>query len=280
MNNKNSNKPETSISELIKVVSKLREPDGGCPWDLEQTHHSLIPFVLEEAYEVADAIREGDDDALCDELGDLLLQVILHAQLASEDNRFDFNDISESLHKKLIRRHPHVFTKKGTYSNKDLERSWEEIKNLERPIKETATPLSDWIKYKVKSKPSLAGSMYISEKVARLGFEWHNEEQIWEKFYEEIEELKEAIRRSNIDHAEEELGDVIFTLLNIARWHKLSPEESLVKSNQKFLSRFAYMESALKGSFKNESIEKLKLLWQEAKKYISSKLMDDKETNL
>ena len=259
-----------SISKLIKVVEQLRDPKDGCPWDLEQTHNSLIPFVLEEAHEVADAIRQNDDKNLCEELGDLLLQVVLHAQIANEEQRFDLTDIAEGITQKLIRRHPHVFLQKTDPNSKEVERSWEDIKRSERINNKNNHQFIDNLKEKIRPQPAAFGSMYISKKVAKLGFEWKNVEDIWNKLDEEINEFKLALKKSNKINTQEELGDIIFTIINIARWYKLNPEEALEVTNKKFLKRFSYIESTLKGNLENQPIEKLESLWEEAKKLITN----------
>ena len=265
MENEGKALEKNSLTQLLGVISKLRDPVTGCPWDLEQTHRSLIPHLLEEAHEVADAIRECDYQNLIEELGDLLLQITLHAQIASEQQHFNFEDIMETLTKKIIRRHPHVFNTKKTINNQEINQKWEQIKLSENPLPDSISPVSDHLKIKIRSQPAMKGTMKISKKVANLGFEWNNINQVWGKFNEEINELKEALEAKEKIHAEEELGDVFFTLINIARWYSLDPEEGLSKTNKKFLKRFAYIESNLKGNFSEESPQKLKSLWQEAK---------------
>ncbi len=255
----------TAINELIDIVQKLRDPVQGCPWDLKQTHESLIPYVLEESYEVADAIRNGDNNELCEELGDLLLQVILHAQIAREKNIFSLADIAKGISRKLIRRHPHVFNEIKKLNVDTVNEQWKKIKISEKPLIKTNHPTSDHLRKKVSIQPALAGAMTISKKVAKLGFEWENIEAVWTKLNEELEELKTAIKLNDKVNAQEELGDVFFTLINIARWSELDPEEGLAGSNKRFLDRFSYIESSLKGNLENSSLNKLKSLWKEAK---------------
>jgi len=257
-----------ALSELIAVVAQLRDPEGGCPWDLEQTHATLAPYVLEEAHEVADAIRHGDDDHLAEELGDLLLQVVLHAQIASEAGRFNLEQIVRGISTKLVRRHPHVFGGEAA--------SWEAIKAAERAECEgdtpSASPLSDRLAGKVRGQPALAGAMTISKKAAAAGFEWDDIEGVWKKVHEELDELKEAVGEAMASgdkaHAQEELGDVLFTLVNVARWCGLDPEAGLAGTNRRFLDRFSRVEAALGGDLQGRSIRELEGLWQQAKAQI------------
>lgn len=255
-----------AIQTLVDLVARLRHPDGGCPWDLEQSHRTLIPYVLEEAHEVADAIRHGDTSALRDELGDLLLQVVLHAQIASETKTFDLNAVAQAICDKLMRRHPHVFGGEP--------RSWDAIKAEEQgaALKNSPSPLSDRLTGKVRSLPALAGAMAISKKAAKAGFEWEDIDGVWAKVHEELAELKQAVRSGDRDHAQEELGDVMFTLVNVARWCQLDPEEGLAGTNHRFLDRFSRVESALGGDLQGRSISELEALWQQAKAQIKDEM--------
>jgi XTP/dITP diphosphohydrolase len=294
-----------ALGALIATVAHLRDPEHGCPWDLEQTHASLVPFVLEEAHEVADAIRHGDDRHLEEELGDLLLQVLLHARLASEEGRFTLAAVARGINAKLVRRHPHVFgdaAQRGRGGDSAaVQRSWEAIKARERAARapvppdaardEPATgalaatagegassvaegdagspcPLSDRLAGKVRGQPALAGAMTISKKAAAAGFEWDDMAGVWEKVHEELDELKEAVASGNQAHAQEELGDVLFTLVNVARWCGLDPEEGLAGTNRRFLDRFARVEAALGGDLRGRSIRELEVYWRQAKAQI------------
>ncbi len=288
---------QEAFTDLVTVVARLRDPEQGCPWDLEQTHASLVPYVLEEAHEVADAIRHGDDRHLAEELGDLLLQVVLHAQIASETGRFDLATVCAGLGAKLVRRHPHVFAagvgdgdgpvdrpgampvgaNRGRAGNTAaVKRSWEAIKAAERSgepgsdqaVAPSASPLSDRLASKVRGQPSLAGAMTISRKAAAAGFEWDNIDGVWEKVAEELDELKEAIASGDRSHAEEELGDVLFTLVNVARWCDLDPDAGLAGTNHRFLERFSRVEAALGGELQGKGISELDALWQQAKAQI------------
>lgn len=292
-----------ALAELVAVVAQLRDPERGCPWDLQQTHSSLVPYLLEEAHELADAIRHGDDRQLAEELGDLLLQVVLHAQLAREQGRFDLAQIAQGISAKLIRRHPHVFGADDNPARGDRGQAgsseavalrWQQIKALERqqlattPASQASTgqtpadrspaaggsasPLSDLLRAKVRGQPALAGAMAISRKAAAAGFEWDDIEGVWAKVHEELDELKEAVAELDANqasqaliHAQEELGDVIFTLVNVARWCGLDPEAGLAGTNQRFLQRFSRVEAALSGELQGKSIRELEAHWQRAK---------------
>ena len=265
MTNTNQVNSKDKIEKLLEAVSALRDPIHGCPWDQKQTHASLIPYVLEEAHEVAHAIREDNPNELKEELGDLLLQIILHAQIAKEKKSFDLTDIIETITQKLIRRHPHVFKNKEKISLKELEERWEKIKNEEKPLENSKTQISDRLKLKTRTQPSTKAALIISKKAAEKGFEWNKIDEIWNKLYEELEELKDALKEENRSEAEAELGDTLFTLINIARWNNLSIEEGLAKTNKKFIDRLKYIEENIEGELHNQSKESLKKYWKSAK---------------
>ena len=254
-----------ALAELIAVVDRLRDPAGGCPWDLEQTHASLIPHVLEEAHEVADAIRHGDDRHLAEELGDLLLQVLLHARIATEEGRFTLETVANGIRDKLVRRHPHVFGDAEAADAAAVRELWEAIKRQETSTAPSASPLSDRLAGKVRGLPALAGAMAISRKAAAAGFEWNDLDGVWAKVHEELDELKEAVAAGDRAHAETELGDVLFTLVNVGRWCGLDPEEGLAGTNRRFLERFARVEAALGGELAGRGLAELERHWQEAK---------------
>ena len=256
-----------AVVELVAVVARLRDPEGGCPWDLEQTHHSLIPYVLEEAHEVADAIRQGNPSHLAEELGDLLLQVVLQARIAAEADQFDLAAVARGISAKLVRRHPHVFAGATAADSAAVRASWEAIKAQEQgqTAAASASPLSDRLARRVRGQAALAGAMAISRQAAAAGFEWNDLAGVWEKVHEELDELKEAVASGNKAHAQEELGDVLFTLVNVARWCGLDPEEGLAGTNSRFLARFARVEAALEGDLAGRSIAELEALWQAAK---------------
>jgi XTP/dITP diphosphohydrolase len=281
---------QAALAELVAVVARLRDPAGGCPWDLEQTHASLVPFVLEEAHEVADAIRHGDDRHLAEELGDLLLQVVLHAQIASEAGRFNLEQIARGISAKLVRRHPHVFAGAEAADSAAVRRSWEAIKAEETQqrqaaqggeVEPSASPLSDRLAGKLRGQPALAGAMTISRKAAAAGFEWDAIDGVWAKVHEELDELKEAVAEAQASgdpsHAQEELGDLLFTLVNVARWCGLDPEAGLAGTNRRFLDRFSRVEAALGGDLQGRSIQELEGLWQQAKAEIRNQSTGTRE---
>ena len=262
-----------ALAELLAVVDRLRDPEHGCPWDLEQTHRSLIPYVLEEAHEVADAIRHGNDAHLAEELGDLLLQVVLHARIASESGRFDFAAVARGISAKLVRRHPHVFGTAEARDSAAVRLHWEAIKLREQAGADPEapafpagpSPLSDRLAGKVRGMPALAGAMTISRKAAAAGFEWDAIDGVWAKVEEELGELQEAVASGDRGHAQEELGDLLFTLVNVARWGDLDPEEGLAGTNRRFLDRFRRVEAALGGDLGGRSIGELERHWRAAK---------------
>jgi XTP/dITP diphosphohydrolase len=219
----------SALEHLIQVVAKLRSPEGGCPWDLAQTPESLIPYIIEEAYEVVDAIRSQDPQAIAEELGDLLLQVVLQAQIASESDHFSFHEVAQGITDKLIRRHPHVFGDVELVTSEEVRQQWEEIKSQEKGESPTQSQSlrSKLSRYARTLPPLMAGSK-ISYKAAKAGFEWDNVEGVWAKFEEELAEFKEAVVTDNKQHASEELGDLFFTIINIARWYDLDPSVRFV----------------------------------------------------
>ena len=267
MNNNQESSTSEALINLIRVVSRLRNPNDGCPWDRIQTHESLVPYIIEEAYEVVNAIRINDKNNLKEELGDLLLQIILHSEIASEKNQFTMQDVINEIHEKLIRRHPHIFNiKSQDLTVEEVEENWQKIKLKEKSGENIKSSLCQRLINKSKSQPPITSSMKISLEVARVGFEWRNIEEIYKKLEEEVEELKIALQNKDHANTEEEIGDIFFTLVNIARWNNLSPEECLRKTNEKFIKRFSFIEDNLKGDFNASDFNKLQKLWQKAKK--------------
>lgn len=256
-----------AIQQLVEVVAQLRSPDGGCPWDLAQTPESLVPYVIEEAYETVDAIQTGTPEAVCEELGDLLLQVVLQAQIASERGQFSLKDIAQGISEKLIRRHPHVFANVQVETMDDLYRNWEQIKAEEKGEDPTiAPPLSRKLSRYARSLPPLAAGMKISRKAAAEGFEWETVDGVWEKFEEELTEFKEALAGSDKEHQESELGDLLFTIINIARWHELDPSNALQGTNHRFIQRLQLMEAVADRPLSEYTLGELEQLWQAAKR--------------
>lgn len=230
------------FARLAALMRVLRAP-GGCPWDREQTPNSLRPYLLEEAYEVLAAIEAGDDENLREELGDLLLQPVFHAQIASEEGRFTIADALRSINEKLIRRHPHVFGDVQADDSAQVLANWNSIKQAEkaaRPAESSASSVLDGVS---RAQASLSLAQEVSKKAARVGFEWPNEAGVLEKLREEVSELEEALQSNNRERIGEELGDALFTLVNIARWRKIDAELSLRDMTTRFSNRFRAMEA-------------------------------------
>ena len=256
----------TSLQRLIEVVAQLRSPEGGCPWDLEQTPQTLIPYIIEEAYEVVDAIATGDQNAIAEELGDLLLQVVLQAQIAGESGDFTLEEVAVSITEKLIRRHPHVFGNVQINSSEEVNQNWEKIKAEEKGQSlAEAQLLSNKLRRYARSLPPLMAGMKISQKAALAGFEWENAEGVWEKFREELTEFQEALTTEDKEHQEAELGDLLFTIINIARWYDLDAFAGLQGTNRRFIQRLTIMENFAEKSLSNYTIDELETLWQQAK---------------
>lgn len=260
-----------ALNELIEVVAKLRTPGEGCPWDLEQTQQTLVPYIIEEAYEVAAAIRSENQEEIVEELGDLLLQVVLQSQIASESKYFTLEEVAQGITDKLIRRHPHVFGDVEVENAQEVRKNWEEIKAQEKgDHPEKTERLSQKFKKYTETLPPLFASLKVSQKTAKLGFEWETSQGIWDKFEEELSEFKQALETDNVKHQEAELGDVLFTLVNIARWYGLDPSEALQGMNQRFVQRLSVMEDLADGALSNYSLQELEVLWQQAKQQLLS----------
>jgi XTP/dITP diphosphohydrolase len=255
-----------ALHNLIEVVAQLRSPAGGCPWDLAQTPETLIPYVIEEAYEVVDAIRSGDREAIAEELGDLLLQVVLQAQIASEYGHFSLQEVARGIADKLVRRHPHVFGDLKVNDLDEVHQNWEKIKAAEKgETTEQAQLLSPKLRRYARSLPPLMAGMKISQKAAKAGFEWENAEGVWQKFSEELAEFKESLENEDPEHRQAELGDLLFTLINIARWYGLDPSAALAGTNQRFIQRLSLMETFAERPLTEYTIDELEFLWQKAK---------------
>jgi tetrapyrrole methylase family protein/MazG family protein len=249
---------------LVDIMKRLRAPDG-CPWDREQTHKSLLPYLLEETYEVMEAVDEDDPNRLKEELGDLLLQIVFHAQIAEESDQFDIDDVAKALSDKLIRRHPHVFEKKADISSDQVTVNWEKIKlEHDRPNNGRNSVLSGV----PKSLPALLRAYRVQEKAARFGFDWEEVSQIVVKLDEEVSELKAELDADNRSGIEEELGDLLFTVVNIARFLKIDPEAALNRITNKFMKRFEYIEHRLAESNRTvaeATLDEMDKLWDESK---------------
>jgi XTP/dITP diphosphohydrolase len=266
-----TNQTLEALQELINVVAKLRflrsaslSPEG-CPWDLAQTPSSLTPYVIEEAYEVVDAIQTGDKQAIAEELGDLLLQVVLQAQIASEAGDFSLQEVAEGIAQKLIRRHPHVFADVTVESMEEVHKNWETIKAAEKGETVEEQKLSHKLNRYRRSLPPLNAAMKISEKAAQVGFEWNNVDEVWGKFHEELGEFQQALAEETKERQESELGDLLFAIIQIARWHKLDPSAGLQGTSQRFIQRLQKMEDVIERPLTDYSLEELEALWQQAK---------------
>ena len=259
-----------ALQHLIKVVAKLRSPDGGCPWDLAQTQETLIPYVVEEAYEVVDAIRSQEQEAIAEELGDLLLQVVLQAQIASEQGHFNLQDVAQNITNKLIRRHPHVFGEVVLETPEEVGHQWEKIKAAEKGDSEAqAKLLSRKLSRYARTLPPLMAGSKISQKAAAAGFEWDDVTGVWDKFQEELAEFKEALTTEDREQANAELGDLLFTIINIARWYNLDPSEALQGTNQRFIQRLSKVEAFAERPLTDYTLDELESLWQQAKAHLA-----------
>lgn len=280
--------PSPDIAKLLEIMARLRDPDTGCPWDIQQDFATIAPYTVEEAYEVADAIERGDMDDLRLELGDLLLQSVYHAQMASEAGHFDFGDVVEGITRKMIRRHPHVFGTEDVtaeeYSARGMEEgTWERIKSEEKaeaelrrkelglPQKTSEVGFLDDVP---TGLPALTAALKIQKRASKVGFDWNDMNSVVAKVHEEFKELSEAVDAMDQQKQEEEMGDLLFVMVNLCRHLKIDPENALRQCNVKFRKRFAYIENALIASGK--SLEKANLaemdeLWNMAKEELRSK---------
>ena len=257
------------IEKLVEIMSLLRDPDKGCPWDVEQTFSSILPCTIEEAYEVAEAIDQNDMSALKDELGDLLLQVVFHSRIAEESKFFKFDDVVESICNKLIRRHPHVFADKVIKNSQEQIQSWENLKTNERQERSNSVvPLSILEDIPV-GLPALIRALKLQKRAANVGFDWPNIGDVLEKFKEEMNELSgEMTSDPDPERLLDEIGDLLFTCVNLSRKLSIDPENALRRGNAKFERRFRYLESLLhkKGETPNDSnLIEMQELWEIAK---------------
>ncbi|HCJ61825.1 MAG: nucleoside triphosphate pyrophosphohydrolase [SAR116 cluster bacterium] len=253
--------PENALSRIRAVMETLRHKEHGCPWDLEQDHASIAPYMIEEAYELYQALIDRDDDHVRDELGDVLLQVVFHAQMASERGAFDLDDVAHAISEKMIRRHPHVF---GSSDGENIREKWEDIKAAERAGKHQKSILDDV----PNALPALMRAVKLQKRAARVGFDWNNIDLVLDKMNEELSELVEARRSKDMDHVREEFGDMLFVMANIARHLGIDPEESLRLANQKFEDRFQHMEASCghdHEAMKSLELQQLEDLWNKAK---------------
>lgn len=246
----------TALEKFRDVIAKLRDPNGGCPWDLEQTHETLKPYIIEETYEVIDAI-DNNRGKLCEELGDVLLQVVLHAQLANEAKQFDLEQVIKQVTEKIVSRHPHVFGDVVAKSSAEVLKNWEQIKKSEKKGKESVL---DSIP---RAMPALLRAQRMGEKAARLGFDWNDTEGVKAKIQEELAEF--LAEPPNSPQAQEEFGDLLFALAQFARKSNYNSEDLLAKACDKFAARFKRLEKRAGERMKDMSLDELESIWQELK---------------
>jgi len=263
----------SEIKKLQEIMKALRDPDTGCPWDIEQSFQTIAPYTVEEAYEVADAIERNNMPDLMDELGDLLFQVIFHAQMADENNEFDFSDVVQSLNDKLVRRHPHVFSDASIANKQQLYEAWEKHKREERANIETSAAKSE-LDGIANSLPALRWSEKLQKRAAHTGFDWDDVKPVFAKLDEEVAELKDEINNSGTElRIEEEMGDVLFSCVNLSRHLGVNPEQALRNANLRFIQRFRGMEKFLheeNRSFADCTLDELEQYWQKSKQQLSA----------
>jgi len=250
------------INDLLNIMASLRDPDGGCPWDQKQTFATIAPYTIEEAYEVADAIARGDMDELKEELGDLLFQVAFYTQMGKEQDIFNFDDVVNAICEKMLRRHPHVFDNAEFADDEALHVAWEAEKKRERKSKGSDDSVLDGVAHAL---PALARAQKLQKRAARIGFDWPDSEGVFAKCREEIDELQQA---SNPEHAAEELGDLLFSVVNLARHLDIEPEEAMRQANLKFERRFREVEKLADESgngVEGSTLDELDALWNKVK---------------
>ncbi len=268
--------PSRDIKRLLDIMAALRQPETGCPWDIVQTFETIKPYTIEEAYEVADAIERGDMHDLCDELGDLLLQVVFHARMAEEAGDFAFGDVVEAVTRKMIRRHPHVFARSDADTPEAVKLQWDEIKQAEKAERQekrakrglAPDAAANHLGSVQRSFPALVEALKLQERAAKVGFDWSEPEPILDKIEEEIGELRQALREKDRAKVSDELGDLIFAVVNIGRHVGTDPEMALRGTNTKFRRRFAHIERELEAggeTLDEATLDRMEELWQAAK---------------
>ena len=261
-------RPDTvrSIDRLTAIMARLRDPEAGCPWDVQQTFATIAPYTVEEAYEVADAIERGDLGDLKDELGDLLLQVVFHARIAEEMGAFTFEDVAAAICDKMIRRHPHVFADAAFADVAEQSAAWETIKAVERAQKRRGTGVLDEVP---PGLPALTRAVKLTKRAGRVGFDWPNAEAVLEKLHEETGELEVEIAAGDQAKTREEFGDLLFVMANLARKLDIDPEDALRSANAKFIHRFNHIEQSLASDGRRpeqSTLEEMEALWLDAKR--------------
>lgn len=259
-----------ALQQLLEIMSRLRDPETGCPWDLRQTYSSIVPYTLEEAYEVADAIQRGDMQELRDELGDLLFQVVFYSQIAKEEGHFDFNQVAQGISEKMLRRHPHVFSDAEYGSDEELRQAWEHAKAQEREQRSVSEVTSE-LDGIARALPALIRAEKLQKRVARVGFDWPDANGALSKLNEELVEVQEEIGNGEEARLQDELGDLLFTVVNVVRLLGMDAEQTLSRANEKFERRFRVMEQALHRSGR-EDLHKLSAeAWDEAWEAVKNK---------
>jgi MazG family protein len=262
-------RPADAVEKLLAIMARLRGPDG-CPWDREQTLKTLRPYVLEETYEVLEAMESGDSREHCEELGDLLLQIVFQARIAEEEGRFDFADVAEAISAKLVRRHPHVFGDARVKDAEGVMRQWVALKREEKAARGGGKSVLEGVP---REMPALARAERLTEKASRIGFDWPDPAGARAKVDEELRELDEAIRGGERERVEDELGDVLFAVANLARKLQLPPEEALRNAVKRFIARFEHVERELERRgvpHGTATLEEMDRLWEEAKRVLAS----------
>ena len=248
------------FEELVKIISRLRQPDG-CPWDHDQTSQSLIPFLIEETYELIESIDEKNWETVKEELGDVLLHIVFQASIADDNKQFKLEEVLKTVNEKLVKRHPHVFNIDQGVINNDLNKEWELSKHKEKGRESRLDGVP-------KDLPSIIKAQRLQQKASLAGFDWDKIELVWEKIHEEILELKEAEEQNNKDHIEEEIGDVLFSIVNLSRFLEISADNALRRTNRKFINRFKKVEKGIerKGKKMEEAtLEEMDIIWNQSK---------------
>lgn len=256
------------VRQLLHIMSRLRDPETGCPWDRRQTYSTIVPYTLEEAYEVADAIQRGDMQELCGELGDLLFQVVFYSQIAKEEGHFDFTQVARGICEKMLHRHPHVFSDAEYSSDEELRQAWEHAKAQERE-QGSASEITSELAGIARALPALIRAEKLQKRAARVGFDWPDVTGVLEKFNEEVDEVKAEIGQGDPNRLQNELGDLLFSLVNLVRQLGLDAEQTLSQANEKFERRFRTMEKVLRQGGKDNlhelSPEEWDLAWESVK---------------